>query len=126
MRVSERGKRTDAGCVKWRRGGETEDRTEQRVREGHWCQKKSCTTRQRADSPHGTVKTPKMKRCLTSCVAFTPAGGAIVAPSSPTTAALSSFLCGAFFVDCILICGGLELDGKLLVDCSSWKKKRRK
>lgn len=54
---------------------------------------------------------------------FGPAEGAIVATSSPVTALPSSFLTSAFLVDCILICGGLEFDGKLLVDCSSWKKK---
>lgn len=60
---------------------------------------------------------------LTSCVMFRPAGCAIVAPSSPATVAPSSLRCGAFFVDCILICGGLEFDGKLLVDCNSWRKR---
>lgn len=82
--------------------------------------RKSCTLRQKQIC-HTTSGARKKSRRLTSCVTLTPAGGAIVAPSSPTTAAPSSFLCGAFFVDCILICGGLEFDGKLLVDCSSWK-----
>lgn len=52
-------------------------------------------------------------------VTLAPVDCAIVTASSPVTAAPSSFRSGAFFVDCILICGGLEFDGKLLVDCSS-------
>lgn len=54
-----------------------------------------------------------------SCVAFDPAVCAIVAASSPAAVVPSSFRSGAFFVDCILICGGFEFDGKLLVDCNS-------
>lgn len=57
--------------------------------------------------------------CLTSCVVFGTAVCAIVVASSPAAVVPSSFRSGAFFVDCILICGGLEFDGKLLVDCSS-------
>lgn len=58
---------------------------------------------------------------LTCGTMFVPAEGAIVATSSPAVALPSSFLTRTFLVDCILICGGLEFDGKLLVDCSSWK-----
>lgn len=59
--------------------------------------------------------------CLTGWVMFGPADWAIVATSSAAAMVPSSFRSGAFFVDCILICGGLEFDGKLLVDCNSWK-----
>lgn len=58
-------------------------------------------------------------KSLTSWIVFGPADCTIVTVSSPPTAAPSSFRSGAFLVDCILICGGLEFDGKLLVDCKS-------
>lgn len=61
----------------------------------------------------------RQKVLLTSCVMFGPADCAIVAPSSVGAVVPSSFRSGAFFVDCILICGGLEFDGKLLVDCNN-------
>lgn len=50
-----------------------------------------------------------------------PADRAIVAASSPAPVDPSSLRSGTFFVDCILICGGLEFVGRLLVDCNSWK-----
>lgn len=63
------------------------------------------------------LKRVNIDPCLTGWVAFEPADCA--AASSPAAAVPSSRRGGAFFVDCILICGGLELDGKLLVDCNS-------
>lgn len=68
---------------------------------------------------HGSIYNWFTDVWLTGCVVF--AVCAIVATSSPGAVLPSSFRSGAFFVDCILICGGLEFDGKLLVDCSSCK-----
>lgn len=48
-------------------------------------------------------------------------GRAVLASSSLAGVAPSSLRYGAFLVDCILICGGLKFDGRLLVDCSSCK-----
>lgn len=58
---------------------------------------------------------------LTGCVVLEPAGCAAGPTSSLAATVPSSFRSGAFFVDCILICGGFEFDGMLLVDCKSWK-----
>lgn len=115
--------------VGWCEG--TKETNGRRTESSKWLEKSSNvgagTVRDRKSRKNTSSLPHTLGVYLTGCVVFGPAADcAIVAASSPAATVPSSFRSGAFFVDCILICGGLEFDGRLLVDCNSWRKKQVK